>query len=83
MTSTDSLLSTVRDSVSAYCAANHDFSFDPENPVVRLHAGFNELLIAVHRSPGGDTVEGHTFLSTPDRLRHGVVDVGRTRFPWD
>jgi ADP-ribosylglycohydrolase len=53
------------------------------NPVVRLDVGFNELLVAVRRSAGGDVVQGHTFLSTPDRLRHGVVDVGRTRLPWD
>ncbi len=53
------------------------------NPVVRLDVGFNELLVAVRRSAGDDVVEGHTFLSTPDRLRHGVVDVGRTRLPWD
>lgn len=42
MTSTDGrnpadLLEIVRDSVSAYCAAAHDFGFDPEAPVVRLH----------------------------------------------
>jgi CDP-6-deoxy-D-xylo-4-hexulose-3-dehydrase len=42
MTSIDSLsaanlLSTVRDSVSAYCAATHDFGFNPDAPVVRLH----------------------------------------------
>ncbi|MEQ8396080.1 DegT/DnrJ/EryC1/StrS family aminotransferase [Thalassobaculum sp.] len=27
----------VRESVRRYCEANHDFSFDPEQPIVRLH----------------------------------------------
>jgi hypothetical protein len=53
------------------------------NAVVKLDAGFNELLVHVHGDNGDGAVEGHTFLSTPDRLRHGVVDVGRTRYPWD
>ena len=52
------------------------------NPIVKLDAGWNELLILVRRS-GDEPVEGHTFLSTADQLRHGVVDLGRTRFPWD
>src|SRR5258708_19692456 len=37
MTDKAKLLSAVRASVEAYCAASHDFSFDPANPVVRLH----------------------------------------------
>ncbi len=56
---------------------------DDVNAVVRLRAGFNELLVRVSNDSGESPVEGHTFLSTPDRLRHGVVDVGRTRYPWD
>jgi hypothetical protein len=52
------------------------------NPVVTLIAGFNELIIYLQKSEAVD-LEGHTFLSTADRLRHGVVDIGRTRFPWD
>ncbi len=53
------------------------------NAVVKLDSGFNELLVYVRSESGNGAVEGHTFLSTPDRLRHGVVDVGRTRYPWD
>ena len=53
------------------------------NPIVKLDAGFNELLVEIRRTGEADAAEGHTFLSTADRLRHGVVDVGRTRFPWD
>ena len=52
------------------------------NPIVKLEPGFNELLVSVRREGDGE-IEGHTFLSTADRLRHGVVDVGRTRYPWD
>jgi CDP-4-dehydro-6-deoxyglucose reductase, E1 len=33
----DELLADIHRSVQAYCRENHDFSFDPENPVVRLH----------------------------------------------
>ncbi len=33
----EELLAAVRDSVAAYCADQHDYGFDPENPVVRLH----------------------------------------------
>jgi CDP-6-deoxy-D-xylo-4-hexulose-3-dehydrase len=33
----DSLLETIRRSVAAYCEREHDSSFDPANPVVRLH----------------------------------------------
>ena len=52
------------------------------NPMVKLEPGFNELLVFVRRDDQGEP-EGHTFLSTADKLRHGVVDVGRTRYPWD
>lgn len=53
------------------------------NPIVKLDAGFNELQVEVRRDGSGVVPEGHTFLSTPDKLRHGIVDVGRTRFPQD
>ena len=53
------------------------------NPIVKLDAGFNELKVEVRRDGSGVAPEGHTFLSTPDKLRHGIVDVGRTRFPQD
>lgn len=54
------------------------------NPVVSLTAGFNELIVHLQRPEEGVSgIEGHTFLSTADRLRDGIVDVGRTRFPWD
>lgn len=33
----DKLLADIHRSIDAYCRANYDFSFDPENPVVRLH----------------------------------------------
>jgi hypothetical protein len=56
---------------------------DPVNPVVTLTAGFNELVVYLQESQETTDLEGHTFLSTADRLRHGVVDIGRTRFPWD
>lgn len=37
MASNEKLLAAVHDGVAAYCAANHDFAFKPEAPVVRLH----------------------------------------------
>jgi ADP-ribosylglycohydrolase len=52
------------------------------NRVVPLRAGFNEVVILVD----GDVSEGpelYVYLSTPDELRHGIVHLGRTRFPWD
>jgi CDP-4-dehydro-6-deoxyglucose reductase, E1 len=33
----EELLQRVRDSVAAYCRANHDFAFDKGAPIVRLH----------------------------------------------
>ena len=56
---------------------------DHVNPVVKLDVGFNELLVHIRGGSANGKVEGHTFLSTPDRLRHGVVDIGRTRYPWN
>lgn len=37
MSTQDTLLRQVRDSVEAYCRANHDFAFHPDRPRVRLH----------------------------------------------
>lgn len=37
MPDNDKLLADVHAAVKAYCDANHDFSFDPNDPVVRLH----------------------------------------------
>lgn len=37
MATTDTLLAAAQDSVRAYCAARHDFRFNPDAPVVRLH----------------------------------------------
>lgn len=33
----EELLSAVRKSVASYCEDQHDYTFDPENPIVRLH----------------------------------------------
>lgn len=56
---------------------------EPVNPIVDLTPGFNELIIYLQKVEDDTDIEGHTFLSTADKLRHGIVDVGRTRFPWD
>lgn len=58
------------------------------NQVVRLQPGFNEILIEAARvdagaADGDHTIAGHFFMSTPDKLRNGIVHLGRTRFPWD
>ena len=37
MADTSGLLSAIRHAIDAYCEANHDFSFKPDQPVVRLH----------------------------------------------
>lgn len=37
MSDNHQLLKAIRDSIQAYCDANHDFSFKPDAPVVRLH----------------------------------------------
>lgn len=37
MTTADKELGAVRQSVEAYCEANHDFAFNPKAPIVRLH----------------------------------------------
>ena len=52
------------------------------NQVVRLEKGFNEVLVLVEGDPG-DAAELHVYLSTADKLRNGIVHLGRTRFPWD
>jgi CDP-6-deoxy-D-xylo-4-hexulose-3-dehydrase len=33
----EALYASIRDGITAYCAAAHHFAFDPANPVVRLH----------------------------------------------
>lgn len=55
---------------------------DDVNKIVALQPGFNEVLILVD-GPVDDASELHVYLSTPDKLRNGIVDLGRTRFPWD
>lgn len=52
------------------------------NQVVRLEKGFNEVLLLLDGDAGG-AAELHVFLSTADKLRNGIVHLGRTRFPWD
>jgi CDP-4-dehydro-6-deoxyglucose reductase, E1 len=37
MPSQDDLMNSVKRSIAEYCDAQHDFAFDAENPVIRLH----------------------------------------------
>ncbi|WP_114559188.1 ADP-ribosylglycohydrolase family protein [Desertihabitans aurantiacus] len=56
------------------------------NRVVDLDAGFNEVLLELAPASGDGPAEdavGHCYLSEPDRLRNGIVDLGRTRTPDD
>ena len=53
------------------------------NKIIKLRPGFNELLIMARRPDDGTLPEAHVFCSEPDKLRDGIVDLGRTRFPWD
>jgi hypothetical protein len=53
------------------------------NKIVRLEAGFNEVLLQVRPADDGTRPELHVYCSEPDRLRNGIVHLGRTRFPWD
>ena len=49
MTKHDPLLQAVQDSIKAYCAKHHDFSFKPSDPIVRLHEptfGADEIFAA-------------------------------------
>jgi len=52
------------------------------NQVVTLKVGFTEVVVLVE-GEAAEPAELHVYLSTPDRLRHGIVDLSRTRFPWD
>jgi hypothetical protein len=49
--------------------------------VVPLKAGFNELLVRLVRGEGDPVPECHVVISSGDRLRNGLPQVGRTRFP--
>lgn len=53
------------------------------NKIVALDAGFNEVLIRVSAPSDRTRPELYVFCSEPDVLRAGIVDLGRTRFPWD
>ncbi|MBA8794275.1 ADP-ribosylglycohydrolase [Friedmanniella endophytica] len=53
------------------------------NRVVELRPGFNEVSVTLTVPSGATELAGHTFLSTPDRLRHGIVHLRRTRTPED
>jgi ADP-ribosylglycohydrolase len=53
------------------------------NKIVKLEAGFNEVLLQVRPADDGTRPELHVYCSEPDRLRNGIVHLGRTRFPWD
>lgn len=46
-----------------------------------LQKGWNELLIKLQVTK--DAPECHVVLNTADQFRDGIVDLGRTRFPWD
>lgn len=52
------------------------------NKVVRLQQGFNEVLLLLD-GDAGEAAVLHVFLSTPDKLRNGIVHLARTRYPWD
>jgi len=46
----DKAVRAIHDNIKAYCSAHHRFSFDPANPVVRLHEptfGAEEIMAAV------------------------------------
>lgn len=50
MTNQQELLNTIRDNIKEYCDTYFDFSFNPENPIVRLHeptASGEEVFAAV------------------------------------
>ncbi len=50
---------------------------------VELLEGWNELLIKYVRTADMPPFAAHLVAATADDLRHGLVDVGWTRLPWD
>ena len=83
MAERERLLSAVRESVEAYCAAEHDFAFDPGNPVVRLHEptfGPDEIMAAMEcllttRVTLGPKVKAfERQFADSLRLGHGVMN---------
>jgi ADP-ribosylglycohydrolase len=50
---------------------------------VDLVEGWNELLVKYVRTPDMPPFGAHLVAATADDLRHGLVDIGWTRFPWD
>ena len=50
---------------------------------VRLTGGWNEILLKFVRLPDAPSPECHLLVATDDRLRNGLPQIGRTRYPWD
>ena len=50
---------------------------------VELVEGWNELLVKYVRTADMPPFGAHLVAATADDLRHGLVDVGWTRLPWD
>jgi len=50
---------------------------------VRFKKGWNELLVKIARPLSSPSPECHIVLSQAEDPGAGVIDIGRTRYPWD
>jgi len=82
MSKNDDAMDAVKKAVEDYCNANHDFSFDPENPVVRLHeptfgadeimAGL-ECMLTTHVTMGPKVRKFEREFADAHDMAHGVM----------
>lgn len=76
------LFGSIRRAVEAYCRVNHNYAFDPENPVIRLHEptfGANEInaalecLLTTHVTMGCKVQDFEKMFAREFGWRHGVM----------
>jgi CDP-6-deoxy-D-xylo-4-hexulose-3-dehydrase len=82
-TANEALFASIRDGVTAYCAATQNYAFDPQNPIVRLHEptfGADEInaalecLLTTHVTMGDKVRSFEQAFAGAYGWQHGVMN---------